>query len=325
MSFPEIQLLDSRAIIKLNSIFPKYLNAKDIRIGEVDSFSFIGKRKDRWNLDRRISEDLSESEKSALVNYAVTHGLDSFTLRGKTMSISLSAELSAFLDGLNAIVGCRVLPVSLLSNGYIYLCLEFQMIQSRQVSRLIMGYFRGNHEYNDNLIFYGRYAGKLPYILSLYKKLGNSLANLTLVESRWEYGGSMRETDAEGLFLNYGTLMPKQFSDSAVEDIILKLESHEKRGSFEAISVPGDPYLIEARLKSSFFNDFYMNVITEYGGPIFYTAKSDEKGLTSYYVVQADAKESFLEGLFRFWSLSGRREHKNYLVQVRNLDHVDLD
>jgi len=317
--------MDSRAIIRLNSIFPKYLQVKDIRIGEADGFSLIGKRNDRWNLYRRISHDLSDSERSALVNYAINHGLDSFALQGKTMSVSLPAELSVFLDNFNSIIGCRVSPVSLHSKGDIYLCLQFEMSQSTEVSRLIMGYINSKHEFDVNLIFYGRYAGKVPYIFNLYQKLGNSLSNFTLVESRWEFNEATIEAEAEGLFLNRGTLMPKQFSDSANEQIIMKLETPEISGGFHAIPVPGEPNLFEAHLKSSFFRDFYLNVIIEYSGPIFYTAKSDSSGLSSFYIVQTDATDSFLQGLFKHWSLRERHNHVNYLVQVRNMGKVELD
>ena len=325
VSYSEIQLMDSLAVIKLNYIFPKYLQARDIRIGEADNFILMGKRSGNWNIYRRLYHDLSETERSALVDFALKNGLDTFVLQGRTMSVSLPAELAAFLDNINSTIGCRVSPVSLLSNGDIYLCIEFEMSQSSYVSKVIMDYLRSKHGLDVNLIFYGRYAEKVPYIFNIYRNLGNSLGNLTLVETRWEYNDTKIDLENNGLFLNHGILMPKQFSDATTEKILLKLESPEVKGKIDAISLPGESRLAEANLKSSFFNDFYLNVIIEYSGPIFFTAKSDATGLTCYYTVETDARDSFLLGLFRHWSLEGRHNHVNFLVQVRNLDKVDLD
>ena len=325
MSLSEIQLFDSRAVIKLNSIFPKYLQARDIRIGEVDNFILIGKRGGNWDIYRRINENLTETERSALQDFALKNGFSTFVLHGRTMSVSLTIELSAFLDKMNSISGCRVSPVSLESNGDIYLCIEFEMSQSSSVSKVIMDYLRSKHGFDVNLIFYGRYSGKVPYLFSIYQKLGNNLGNLTLVETRWEFKDVRIDVEDEGLFLNHGTLMPKQFSDSKTEGIIMRLESQGIKGSFDAISVPGESNIVEAHLKSSFFNDFFLTVIIEYSGPIYFAAKCDATGLTSCYIVETNARDSFLNGLFKLWSLSGRHTHVNFLLQVRNLDRIDFN
>ena len=325
LSYPEIQLMDFRAIVKFNSIFPKYLQAKDIRIGEVDNFALLGKRNDRWNLYRRVPQDLSDGERTALVDFAIKHGLNSFKLNGKTMSVSMPDEFSSFLDSINAIIGCRVSPVCLQSNGDIYLCVEFEMTQSSIVSKVIMDYLRSKHEMDVNLFFYGKHTGKLPYIFNIYQKLGNDLGNLTLVETRWDFNNSNISVENEGLFLNQGILMPKQFSDSNNESIIMRLDSPEVKGSIEASHVPGGSQIIETSLKTSFFNDFFLNVIIEYSGPIFYAAKCDSTGLTNCYIVESKAKDSFLQGLFKHWSLKGRHEHVNFLMQVRNFNSIDSD
>ncbi|MGC8516260.1 MAG: hypothetical protein ACP5OC_09055 [Thermoplasmata archaeon] len=325
MNYPEIQLMDSRAIIKLNSIFPKYLQARDIRIGEADNFILIGKHSGKWNIYRRLNQDLSETERSALVDFALKNGISTFVLHEKTMSVSLPAELSVFLDNINSISGCRVSPVSLQSNGDIYLCIEFEMSQSSSVSKVIMDYLRSKQGSDVNLIYYGRYAGKVPYIFNIYQKLGNSLENLTIVETRWEFNDIRMDSENEGLFLNHGILIPKQFSDSKTEGIIMKLESPGIKGSFDAISIPGKSSLVETQLKSSFFNDFFLNVILEYSGPISFAAKCDATGLTNCYIVETDARDSFLKGLFKHWSLGGRHEHVNFLLQVRNLGSIDFN
>jgi hypothetical protein len=241
------------------------------------------------------------------------------------MSVSLPAKLSAFLDNMNSISGCRVSPVSLESNGDIYLCIEFERSQSSPVSRVIMDYLRNKPGSDVNLIFYGRYSGKVPYLFSIYQKLGNSLGNLTLVETRWEFKDVRMDEENGGLFLNHGTLMPKQFSDSETESIIMRLDSQGIKGSFDAISVPGESNIIEANLKSSFFNDFFLTVIIEYSGPIYFAANCDATGLTSCYMVETNARDSFLKGLFKHWSLSGRHQHVNFLLQVRNLDSIDFN
>ncbi|MCL4451066.1 MAG: hypothetical protein M1327_00355 [Candidatus Thermoplasmatota archaeon] len=325
LSYPEIQLMDSRAVIKFNSIFPKYLQAKDLRIGEVDNFSLLGRLNHHWKLYRRIPRDLSDSERTALVDFATKHGLNSFTLKGATMSVSLPDEFSSFIDSINAILGCRVSPVILQSNGDIYICIEFEMTQSSIVSKVIMDYLRSKHEMDVNLIFYGKHTGKLPYIFNIYQKLGNSLERLTLVETRWDFNNSNIGVENEGLFLNHGILIPKQFSDSARENIIMRLDSPEVKGSVETLHVPGTSQIVEANLKSSFFNDFFLNVIIEYSGPIFYAAKCDGTGLTNCYIVVTDAKDSFLLGIFKHWSLKGRHEHVNFLKQVRDFNSIDSD
>ncbi|OWP57069.1 MAG: hypothetical protein B2I17_02600 [Thermoplasmatales archaeon B_DKE] len=57
-------------------------------------------------------------------------------------------------------------------------------------------------------------------------------------------------------------------------------------------------------------------VIKEYCGTIFSGFKCEEGGLTSYYIVEKRAQQTFLRGLQRHWNLEGRKYHSNCLLEV---------
>ncbi len=323
MTSPGIQILDSCAIIRLNALFPKYLLAKDIKIGESDQFSFLGKLNGNWHLYRRHEKSLSGNEKAALVDYARKSGLKTFDLHDKIMSVSMNDEMSSFIDGINAITGCRLSPVLLQTQGDVYLCIEFDMSHSRDVSNAVLGFLAAGSRSDASLIYYGRYTGKIPYLLRMYLEKGNSPSNLTLVETRWEFMDDRIDIENEGLFMNTGTIIPKEFSDSSSETIVMRLDSPEVKGSMHVTHLYPESEIVEILLKSGYFHDFFLNVILEYSGPIFYTSHCDGKGLTNNFIIDTSAKDSFLFGLFENWSKERRVKHVNLITQVRTLQFPD--
>lgn len=324
MPYPEFQILDSRAIIRLHAFFPGYLLAKDIRGGEADNFCMLGKRNSRWYLYRRFAQSLSSNEKAALTDYFTGNDFQTAELHDKTVTVSMSDLISDFLDRINGISGCRLSPVSLQTKGDIYLCVEFEMSQSREVSSAVLGFITSYRRLDASLVYYGKYISNIPYILRMYLEKGNSPTRLTHVETRWEFMDAGIEVENEGLFMNRGTIIPKQFSDSSSETIVMRLDSPEVKGGIHATHTYPGSRVVEILLKSGFFRDFYLNVILEYSGPIFYSSRCDGTGLTNNFIIDSAAKDSFIFGLFRNWSQERRVRHVNFITQVRNLGDMDL-
>ena len=83
--------------------------------------------------------------------------------------------------------------------------------------------------------------------------------------------------------------------------------------------VDAEDQVVETRIKTKFFADFYNNVVKSYSGPVFYGAKCDGAGLSNYYIVEKRVQSMFLTGLNNHLNRPGRVRHKNYLLEIMDL------
>ena len=75
---------------------------------------------------------------------------------------------------------------------------------------------------------------------------------------------------------------------------------------------------------TTFFTDFYREVIETYYGTIFFEAEIYGNVMTSYYIIDENLSSAFLSGLQRHWSIPKRKNHHNVLVAAMNLTNLKV-
>ena len=266
---------------------------------------------------RRIERKLTGNEMESLQKYARKIDMVyDFTLSNSIIKMKVPEFQGKLYNEMNNIPGCRVSPVTFQRSGDVYISIEYAGNMAEKVSDKIMDYVNASYPYERSVIYMGSQSGKMPYLLNLYSSLGNSLHDLTLIRTRWSFKGNEAALENEGIFQNTGEFLPKQFVDDEADGLIWRLNSKEIRGRSPSIIVDEDNSIVEMNVRSGFFSDFYRNVIKEYCGAVFSSYKCDENGLTSHYIVEKRAQQTFLRGLQRHWNLEARKRHANQLLEA---------
>jgi hypothetical protein len=305
------------AVLKLNEVHPKFLTVGEMRIGEKDHFHLIGREKGVWFFYRRIEQKLTAKEIKSLQEYSRKIGMVyEVTPSTGIIKMEIPKFQGEFNNEINNITGCRVSPITFQSGGNVFISIEFAGNRAKEVSDKILDYVNTDYPYGRDIIYIGPRQGEMPYLLNLYSSMGNSLHDLTLIKTRWAFKENEVTTENEGIFQNTGEFIPKQFVDDETDELIWQTKSKKVTGRAQLDMVDEEELIVEMKVRSRFFSDFYRSVIREYCGAIFSGFKCDERGMTSYYIVEKRAQQDFLRGLQKHWNLEGRRHHSNCLLEV---------
>ena len=313
-------ILRKCAVLKLHDVNPKFVNIGDMKIGEKDHFHTIAREKGKWYFYRQVEQQMTEIEKRSLQEFSKKMGMTyDVTVLANIIRMEIPEIQGEFYDSINSITGCRVSPVSLQSKGDVYLCIEFEENRTDKISDKMLDFINQYSPYKRSIIYIGPQPDKVPYLLNLYLSLGNSPRDLTLIKSRWEFKEEETIKENEGIFQNQGEFIPKKIVDDEIDELIWQLDSREPLGGSKIDIVNEEEHIIEMKVKSHFFSEFYYNVIKEYCGAVFSGYHCDKKGLTSYYIVESLTQQIFLHGLQKEWSLERRHHHLNYLLEIGDL------
>ena len=304
----------------MHRVQPKYLKAKEVHIGEADHFHFIAKEGNQWLFYRNAGKDLSTNEQKALQDYAKSVGIsEEIRYMNGLLQMVIPDHQGKFYDSINEIRGCRVMPTTLQKNGDIYFCIEFHENSMKSVSDKILDFVQTEGPYRKTIFYMGRQKSNLPYLLNLYTLFGNSLQDFSLIKTRWEFNEGDITSGNDGVFQNHGIFVPKKFVDGENDTLIWSMENADMNTSANYEIVDSEDHVVETRIKTKFFADFYNNVGKRYSGPVFYGAKCDGAGLSNYYIVEKRVQSMFLTGLNNHLNRPGRVRHKNYLMEIMDL------
>ncbi len=315
-------LLDSRVILKLYSVNPRFLKAGDIKVGEKDSFHFLGKEGGKWYFHKRIDVDLSVQEKRMLAEHSESLGMSYDPDTSENVIRMKVPDFQAELyDDINRISGCRVSPITLQHHGDVFISIEYNHCRTPIISERVLRYLNDNATFERGLLYMGEHHGNLPYLLNVYSSLGNSFNDLVMIRTRWSFNDSAISTENQGVFQNSGSIIPKEFADNEEDGLIWKMRSEDIKGDAPFESVDPSDRISEVKVKSRFFSDFYRSVIRKYTGPIFYGLECDGKGLTNSFIIEKRARNEFLCALKTHWSLQARNNHLNYLIEMGDFEN----
>lgn len=317
----ESEIMEYCAILVIKNVNPRYLKAHEIRIGEYDHFHFLAKKSGKWFIYQNVGRDLSEREYESLKKYVKTWGGgDSIECNNGILRMEVPPFSWAFFDKVNEIPGCRLTPNTFQNQGDAYISIEFPFSKIQEVSRVIMDFMGEESLFRKEIIYFGEQNAGIPQILKVYQDFGNSLEDFTIIETLWDTTNENIEKQNMGVFQNSGTFAPKHFINLERDKLIARLDSLNIQGEAEYTIIDERKRIVEFDIKSRFFSDFYNEVVERYSGPIFLSLKINREGVHSYYIIEKDVQQLFINGVNSHWKRPARKNHKNYILNVTTLD-----
>ena len=309
------------AILVLKNINPRHLRAMDIKLGEEDHYHFLAKKGKKWLIYQNVGRDLSDPEYDSLKKYVKTWGGgEQVDCKNGILHMEVPEFVWRFFEDINMIPGARVSANTFQHGGDAYLSVEFQEGNVERVSEKILEFVGEDGLFKKEIVYVGRQTGILPHILKLYSDFNNNLGDFSVFETLWEPTVEEREKQNMGVFLNQGLFVPKAFVDGERDKLIARLDSLEVKGDSSYKVIDEKNSIVEFDVKTKFFSDFYNEIIESYSGPLFLSLKVDERGISSYYILESDVQQLFIQGLYRHWKRPSRMRHKNYIMGVHTLD-----
>ena len=312
------EVLENFAIIRLKNRFPKSLNLASFSFNLENKFFFSILKDGQLYMYRNLGKNLSEIESFNLKRTKEFQDYEMNIIQNSVLQISVKSDVFAFFNHLNSLKGCRVNPNVLSNSQDAYIQTDFSYEAKDQVSKLLLDLMSSNIKMVE-IIAFGKHSGGIPYLLKLFTDFGGGLSDLFLIKTEWHLDTVSREKENSGVFLNEGKFVPKYFTNTNKDILIFKLEipDYKETPSLKVFSQGTN--IVEMEANTTFFSDFYKEVIETYYGTIFYEAEIHDNVLTSYYIVDENLSTTFLLGLQRHWSIPKRKDHHNVLVAAMNL------
>ena len=312
------EVLENFAIIRLKNRFPKSLNLASFSFNLENKFFFSILKDGQLYMYRNLGKNLSEIESFNLKRTKEFQDYEMNIIQNSVLQISVKSDVFAFFNHLNSLKGCRVNPNVLSNSQDAYIQTDFSDEAKDQVSKLLLDLMSSNIKMVE-IIAFGKHSGGIPYLLELFTDFGGELSDLFLIKTEWHLDTVSREKENSGVFLNEGKFVPKYFTNTNKDILIFKLETPDYKETLSLKVFSQGTNIVEMEANTTFFSDFYKEVIETYYGTIFYEAEIHDNVLTSYYIVDENLSTTFLLGLQRHWSIPKRKDHHNVLVAAMNL------
>ena len=317
------ETLDTCTIIKIENLIPKKLSLADANSVLKDGFILVAKEGSSYKCYLNLGFEPTTIEKEGLKKFLMSLGrINNSEVRNTILEIDFPGFIAPFFEALNSIPGCCVNPNMFHSNGAVYISVEYHHSVTKQVNDLVTKFLIEDHIFPKEFIYSGTQKGQLPYLLQLYAKSGNDLGDFLLVKTVWLFEANEIETQNEGVLMNRGSYILKQFTDGERETLIFKTDTSDMKGQVEGKVISREENLVEFSVKSHFFQDFSNEVIKKYSGPIFLHTELSPQKQVSYYIFEKELQSAFLKGIISHWNRPARSEHKNYIEMVESLDRV---
>lgn len=317
------ETLDHCTVIKISKVMPKKLIIVDPNSELRDQFLFVARDKSGLKVYMDLGFEPTPIEKETLKGFLKTWGgSENLKTDNTILEIEFPKFLVPFYENLSAIPGCRVSPNMLHSHGDVYLNIEFDKSVIRRVNDAVLDFLAKDHLFPKELIYSGPQNNGLPYLLRLYEKFGNHLGDFVLIKTVWEYDVDQIKAQNQGVLQNNGNYVPKQFSNEPFDFLIFRMYDFQIRGGAQYSVINPSKNLVEFQVKSSFFSDFFNEVIKRYTGPIFFHIEIKDEKQISYYLVDKKTHISFIKGIKEHWKKPARSDHVNYIEAVESLDEA---
>ncbi len=317
------EILDKCTIIRVHNLMPKKLRTQEFNLNFRDGFLLMARDGDRLMALQNLGFDPTEAEKSHLKRYISTWGGgERVNVTNGILEMEFPSFLRPFTEEINNIPGCRISPNLLRIGGDVYLSVEFPAKHTKKINQIVIDFILEDHLFSKDLVYSGSQTGSIPMLLRMYKEAGNSLKDFTMISTVWNIEKTDRKEQNLGVFTNEGSYVPKAFINDSEDMLIFRKTDREITGFSEYQVVDGSENLVEFKVRSKFFSDFYNLVIRNYSGPIFMHPVVNGTGQITYYIVESSHLNLFFTGLHNHWSMQSRKEHINYIGTVEQLDLV---
>lgn len=311
------------AVIRIDNVFPKNIRVSDRKHEPDTQFMMLVKSGEKMHLFLNLKTDLSEGEANKFIDFW-TNGRSGriVSIRKNIVEMEAPDQILELAKRMDQIPLARVAPNILRNRSDVYISIEFCRRSSIEVSGVVFKMLAADPLNNTTLEYFGENLMDAPYLLHPREDMDLPLSNFTSVTTLWEPGNENLSTVYNGFFLNDGNYVPKRLSSNSNDVLIIKTDGNEILGDMEVHCKDSESGLAEVELKSGYLSDLFNEIIKSYSGPLFYGGENRNGKSVRYYVLDTDLTPVFLKALSRFWQMPGRKEFKNYIYRIQNLEDL---
>ncbi|MGC9294454.1 MAG: hypothetical protein ACP5E8_04175 [Thermoplasmata archaeon] len=285
-------------------------------------FLFIDKLKFLPNKELNVIIDFMNSEFEKSGNDIMVE------LEGKAIKRGVTKASNQFLNGLAETEGVIIYSVALMGQHDVLIAIKYPETVASAVDDLYFEYINSVN-YNVEIVTLEKeHEGDIPSFFKFHNIINIDYSRLLMIKTVWNMKMDESRNENEGIFQNEMTFKPKFFdpeSSPLYGEIVANLKEKEIKGraEFKIISNSEEGRLIEFRIKSKWFYDFYNDVVRPLNGPFFYWGYSNGKNVhENYYIIPIRNEIEFLKGISKHWGEQSRAHHNNVITYVEPLNEV---
>ncbi len=313
--------LNHCAILSVKGLLPPVTKANVLRPRKSgERFHLLFNENGSWYLSQNIGQHPNELEYESARKYVKSWG-------GGEQLLSLNGIIRGnaprfilpLIEKVTSAPGCRVVPDILQVGEDLHICIEFHRSTNEIANKIIEEFLQEEIPFKKELTYIGERFWNYPLLLKEYEGLGNDLNNFTVIKTVWEPTKKQLETDVMGVFQNEGTYIPKTVANSRENRLVSKLSTLDIKGRGKHTIINKTNKIVEFVIETSYFNDFYSEVVNRYTGPLFNSLTVKHGIVTNYYVVERGVEQQFVRGMYEHWKRSSRADHINYISEIKGL------
>ncbi len=297
--------------------------------GFSDHFGASLLRKDgKWFVYSGKFKFLPLFEVKQLVNHMnseyINEGIDaSIEIDGKAIRRMVACESAEFLNSLAETDGVVIYSVVLFGLEDTLITIKYPESVATQVSELLLNYTDSAKFSVEILSLTREENNSIPSFFKFHNLIKFNYSNLVLVQTRWIMSEEEMKNENLGIFQNQMAFQYKYF-DPESSNIVGEFNSNinekdiRSNADFKILEDKKDR-LVEFKVKSKYFTDFYNNIINPMNGPFFYWGYSNGKGTLE---IPSRDQNEFLKGINNHWSEPSRAKHRNMIMRVENIGDI---
>ena len=311
------------AVIRIENVFPKNIRVSDRKREPDTEFIMLVKSGEKMYFYLNLRSELSEGETNKFIDFWTNnHPGRIVSIRKNTVEMEAPHQFLELVKRVDRIPLARVSPNILRNGPDTYLRIEFSKYSNIEVSKTVFDMLDNDPLNATTLEYLGENIISVPYILHFRPDMGMPLRRFTSVTTIWESGSEHISSVYNGFFLNDGKYVPKMLSSNSTDVLIIKPESIELKGDMKIRCQDSESGLAEVELKSGYLSDLLNEIVKSYSSPLLYGGENHNGKSMRYYVLDTDLASVFLKALSRFWNMPGRKNFKNYLYRIENLENL---
>ncbi len=309
------------AVIRINGIFPKSIRVTERKQEPDTQFLLLAKTGEKFLFYLNLKSELSEGEIRKFTDFWTNANSERIlSVKHNIVEMEVPDQIQTFLEEMGKIPLARVAPNVLRNGTDMYINLEFCEYSRKNVSKVVLEILDADFPNSRSLEYFGESREDIPDLLHKYSVLGLPLRDFTTVTTVWECGDVAVSSVYSGFFLNDGDYVPKTLSTDSHDVLIVKHGNKEIKGDLVIRCQDEESGLAEVELKSGYLSDLLNEIIKSYSGPLFYAGKTIHGKSLRYYILDTDLTSVFIKALSEFWNMRDRKNFKNYIYRIENLE-----
>ncbi|KAA8922811.1 hypothetical protein [Thermoplasma sp.] len=283
----------------------------------------------RWKMFINAFKTLKTDEVESIVDYINSYytkiGLGKVVKHDTNALIRDISEISnASINKLASIPGLVMYPVISLGRDELIIVFEFVEEVLDLVTKLILDYVNLAPLPAEVIRLEKLESIDIPSFRLAVERKEINPSMVQVIRTTWTLSEEELQINSNGIFQNTMNFRMKYVA-SDTNSLIARVHNSDIRfnGKYEVYRSNRNGKIVQFNFESTWFHDFYYDIVRSIMGPIDYWGYSDGSGhLDNYFVIRKEDQIEFLKALGKYWSDEKRKTHNNRIMEILPLTDI---